>query len=549
MEIGRGSRRSIRYCFFIGILAGSILSGSGAFAVDPTPIASQTDLEDISDDLAGDYVLTSNIALAMMESITNLAADSFTGTLDGAGFTISGLTKPLFNGLNGATISDLSLSGNVEVIYICGGGTCHSDEVGMLTRTSTNTDIDLLTTEGTVTGRDYVGGIAGWTTGGTITNSQSDVTVVGDDQVGGLVGRAIDSEINSSFSEGNVQATGGNVGGLVGLFTGSASSLSDSYATGDVEGFSNVGGVVGAINNSIEIDNVASTGVIEAVEIVGGIVGTADLCDSWGASSCDFPLGTLSNISSFGSVTATDHGAGSLIGVLWSGNIDNYRAIATVLDTDPNNDSDLSDTYSGAGIDKLFACDCSGVASPTYGAVLSGSIFDSAEYIGGVSGGSGGGDSPPVRLERAERLSRINIEAKPLEKIEKSLGFKNESLLIKDAVIEFIESSAKIELAKIKAVEVSVITNARVYAKTGEALQISLKSESKEPVELWVKSPDESWLLAGVITFDKDGKAILPPLQFKKAGDYTLVLNKPSADSAKGSAPLNQSGSVLVAVS
>ena len=548
MKIGRGSRRSIRYSVFIGILAGSIFSGSGAFAVDPTPIASQTDLEDISDDLAGDYVLTSNIAVAMMESITNLAAGSFTGTLEGAGFTISGLTKPLFNGLNGATISDLSLSGNVEVIYICGGGTCHSDEVGMLTRTATNTDIDLLTTEGTVTGRDYVGGIAGWTTGGTITNSQSDVTVVGDDQVGGLVGRAIDSEINSSFSEGDVEATGNNIGGLVGLFNGITSSLSDSYATGAVQGFSNVGGVVGTINNSIEIDNVASTGVIEAVEIVGGVVGTADLCDFWGASSCDFPVGTLSNISSFGSVTATDHGAGSLIGVLWSGNINNYRAVATVVDTDPDNDSDLSDIFSGAGIDRLFACDCSGVASPTYGAVLNGSIFDSAEYIGGVGGGSGGGDSPPVRLERAERLSRANIEAKPLEKIEKTLGFKNESLLTKDAVIEFIESSVKIELGKIKAVEVSVMANVRVYAKAGEGLQISLKSESKEPVELWVKFPDGSWLLVGVISFDKGGKAILPPLQFKSAGDYLLALNKPSADSVKGGAPLNRSGSMVVTV-
>jgi hypothetical protein len=209
----------------------------------------------------------------------------------------------------------------------------------------------------------------------------------------------------------------------------------------------------------------------------------------------------------------------------------------------------LSDIFSGAGIDRLFACDCSGVASPTFGAVLSGSIFDSAEYIGGVGGGSGGGESPPVRLERAERQSRVNIETKPLEKIEKTLGFKNESPLPKGAVITFIESLEKIELAKIKAVEVSVIANVRVNAKAGEALQISLKSDSKEPVELWVKSPDGSWLLAGVITFDNDGNAILPPLQFKNAGDYTLVLNKPSTDSAKGSAPLNQTGSLLVAVS
>jgi hypothetical protein len=68
-------------------------------------------------------------------------------------------------------------------------------------------------------------------------------------------------------------------------------------------------------------------------------------------------------------------------------------------------------------------------------------------------------------------------------------------------------------------------------------------------VELWIKSPDGNWLLAGVITFDKDGRAVLPPLQFKNAGDYSLVLSKPSADSAKGGAPLDQAGSLLVVVS
>ncbi|NCZ58449.1 MAG: hypothetical protein EBY75_09205, partial [Actinobacteria bacterium] len=35
----------------------------------------------------------------------------------------------------------------------------------------------------------------------------------------------------------------------------------------------------------------------------------------------------------------------------------------------------------------------------------------------------------------------------------------------------------------------------------------------------------------------------------KNAGDYSLVLSKPSVGSAKGSAPLNQTGSLLVAVS
>jgi hypothetical protein len=148
-----------------------------------------------------------------------------------------------------------------------------------------------------------------------------------------------------------------------------------------------------------------------------------------------------------------------------------------------------------------------------------------------------------------ERKVGTLLEVSKVKEIQKTLGFKNEALLPKNTLIAFIESNTEIEVAKVKAVEITATANVRVNAKADEALQISLKSESKEPVELWVKSPDGNWLLAGVITFDKDGKAILPPLQFKNPGDYTLVLNKPTADSAKGSAPLNQTGSLLVAVS
>jgi hypothetical protein len=167
-------------------------------------------------------------------------------------------------------------------------------------------------------------------------------------------------------------------------------------------------------------------------------------------------------------------------------------------------------------------------------------------------GDNNNGNNPatdrPIR-ERVEREVREVAESRIPEKIEKSVGFKNETPLPKSAPITFVESTEKIDLAKVKAVEIAPTENVKVVAKAGEALQVSFKSESKEPVELWVKSPDGTWLLAGVITFDKDGKAVLPPLQFKSAGDYSLVLSKPSAGSAKGSAPLNQTGSLLVAVS
>jgi hypothetical protein len=354
--------------------------------------------------------------------------------------------------------------------------------------------------------------------------------------------------ISESYASGTVHGSGSQVGGLVGSIRYNGQIL-DSYTTGDVVGVADVGGIAGVVNNSVSITNVASTGDIQATEIVGGIVGTYNSTE------------TLTNVSSFGSVTASDHGAGGLVGVLWSGNISGYRALATVVDTDPDDNGNLSDTFNGRGVDRLIACDCRGVASPTYGNVLTGDVFDPTEYINIEAAPSedtpeedaapteDADDLVPTNRTRLNREMRELTEVRSPEKIEQTIGFKNESPLPKNSAISFVNSTEKIELAKVKVVEIAATANVRVNAKADEALQISLKSESKEPVELWVKSPDGTWLLAGVITFDKDGKAILPPLRFKNVGDYTLLLNKPSVDSAKGSAPLNQSGSVLVAVS
>ena len=89
---------------------------------------------------------------------------------------------------------------------------------------------------------------------------------------------------------------------------------------------------------------------------------------------------------------------------------------------------------------------------------------------------------------------------------------------------------------------------ARTFVKTGEALQISYDSGGKEPIEIWVKLADGKWILAGVINFDKNGKAVIPPIQFKVAGEYVVALNKPSEDSVKANAPLNQIGALTVIV-
>ena len=66
-------------------------------------ISSVEDLQEITGD--GSYVLLSNIDASQLATI-----DSFSGTLDGNGYAIMGLTQPLFGKLDGAVIDDLELA-------------------------------------------------------------------------------------------------------------------------------------------------------------------------------------------------------------------------------------------------------------------------------------------------------------------------------------------------------------------------------------------------------------------------------------------------------
>lgn len=114
--------------------------------------------------------------------------------------------------------------------------------------------------------------------------------VTGGSNVGGLVGTAQDAEISECFAAVKVDASGNNVGGLIGNAAGSSGAktiLLSSYASADVYGNTNVGGIVGraenlAIGNSVissqgekHLYGVYATGNIHASSRFGGIVGYA----------------------------------------------------------------------------------------------------------------------------------------------------------------------------------------------------------------------------------------------------------------------------------
>ena len=225
--------------------------------------------------------LTENINLTDMEW-TPIGTDynnAYTGTFDGGGHTITGLTVTGSNdyvglfgriGSGGAVknviLTEVNVTAGTSVGGIAGqnDGTVENCSVnGTVTgRGLTDTGgivgtnygtISGCSAEGTVTGSVNVGGIAGGSyLGVTIEGCHSTAAVSGRSSVGGVVGNlGNNSSLMASYSTGNVTVTSttGYAGGVVGV-NAQGTVTACYHATGTVSGQGNVGGIVGMNNNS-----------------------------------------------------------------------------------------------------------------------------------------------------------------------------------------------------------------------------------------------------------------------------------------------------------
>lgn len=193
---------------------------------------------------------------------TSIPGNYFTGRLDGLGYAISGLTinRPAQNyvGLFGAT------------------------STGAIIR-----DLGLL--GGSITGQNNVGGLVGNASSGNISRSYVTANVTGTGfNVGGLVGYSM-SSISQSYATGDVLGTY-SVGGLTGANRG---GISYSYATGDVTGDNYVGGLTGFMNG--EINQSYATGNVSGTGSVGGLAGI-----SYGEIDQSYAIGNVSGSTSVG---------------------------------------------------------------------------------------------------------------------------------------------------------------------------------------------------------------------------------------------------------
>ena len=183
--------------------------------------------------------------------------NSYTGTFDGGGHTITGLTfttndeyAGLFGWLNRAgTVKNVVMEGvQITSNQIYGGS------IGGVVGYGWGT-IENCSVSGSVSGTVYVGGVVGVQIGGSITGCSSSATVKGTVDVGGVAGQTNSSAtLTACYATGNViiemdpkkNIAGGS---LVGMNAGS--SLLACYATGNVTstgsstGYMHIGGFLG----------------------------------------------------------------------------------------------------------------------------------------------------------------------------------------------------------------------------------------------------------------------------------------------------------------
>lgn len=155
--------------------------------------------------------------------------------------------------------------------------------------------------EGSIYGDIIVGGICGYNSG-TIYNCAFRGLLKGADDIGGICGRT-DGIINGCKNSANIQATGSNIGGIVGNcylngpdFQVTTGWICNSYNSGDITSSgSKVGGIAGQVylygnwaNSFVTINNNLNSGKIRGDDIVGGCIGYLYSNGYYGDTSMDF---------------------------------------------------------------------------------------------------------------------------------------------------------------------------------------------------------------------------------------------------------------------
>ena len=281
------------------------LTGSGS-EDDPYILTNPDELNAMRQDLTASYRLGNDIDLSAsvvwnygrgwME-VGSSTGNQFTGSFDGAGFTIENLTmnRPrlavvnyymgLFGNTDETSFKNLRLEDvNIHCYRHCGA----------LAGRLSDSDVENVSVSGIVFSHDDdIGGVFGVCyPENRFQNIFAEVEVRGRDNIGGIGGRVASSMLHSVMVMGGVQGAD-RVGGLTGAMSYSDSEVTDSFNRASVSGQDEVGGMVGYLARGV-IEHSYSSGLVSGTgDYVGGLVGnntsldTASTVNSAGTSVQD----------------------------------------------------------------------------------------------------------------------------------------------------------------------------------------------------------------------------------------------------------------------
>ncbi len=268
---------------------------------------------------AGNYVLLADIDLT---GRTWTSID-FTGTLDGLGHKISGLSVPLFNSTNGVVKNlTVKMQGTFENID------AERKTMAIFALTIKGGKVENVTVEGSisVSGRYAVGALAYQLSGGEVIGCCNKATITSrnehnGDYIGGLIAYMTGGSLKESENRGHVEGVY-HVGGLVGYVTGGTYRQCTNYGT--VIGVTDVGGFAGHVqyagNIVMESLYIKNVGDVTGVTNVGGVFGNFrnERSDHYN----DFST-KLTYIFNEGTVTGETY-VGGIMGYSYHNNADRY---------------------------------------------------------------------------------------------------------------------------------------------------------------------------------------------------------------------------------
>lgn len=308
-------------------LAAAFATSMSAFAV--TPISDAAGLAAMGNDLAGEYELTADIELSGEWAPIGNDVTPFTGTFDGKGHTIKGLTNTSYAGWMGLFGASTGTIKNVRIVEANITGA--NDHVGIAVgRVFNGGVVENVFTSGYVNGRDHVGGVAGDAGEGeaTVTNCLSAAYVYSREyQAGGIVGwtkGTVTISNNIFIGEAYVGAYGG-CGGIVGFVEDGTTTVKNNVnaarkITGLIEG-RNAYGIVGNTYNDnsilISSDNLTSDATVIINRNDGSVVDQSSLPVEY--NGIITPAADLKKASTYESLS---------FGAAWNLNTGNYPVLA-----------------------------------------------------------------------------------------------------------------------------------------------------------------------------------------------------------------------------